>query len=101
MRNGCHIRRTLSLTFAAPVSVHGTEAGKFVRKPNSSYGGNMKRIVSLLIIVVVFGFAPVLHAQDHGQIGAFGDYYWLNATHTSFGGLGARVSASAWKYIQL
>jgi hypothetical protein len=60
----------------------------------------MKRIV-LLLVILAFGSTPALRAQDHGQIGAFGDYYWLNATHTSFGGLGARISASAWKYIHL
>lgn len=37
------------------------------------------------------GLAPGLWAQDHGEVGAFGEYFRLGDTGTSFAGLGGRA----------
>jgi hypothetical protein len=66
----------------------------------SILGGKMKRIVFFLIIAVM-GFAPIARAQDHVEIGAFGEYFKLGETGTNFAGLGARAAVNVVKYVQI
>jgi hypothetical protein len=64
----------------------------------------MKRISMLICMFVAAAIAvsaPAARAQDHGEVGVFADYYHLNATHTDYAGLGARVSVNTWRYIQI
>lgn len=46
----------------------------------------MKRI-AFLIAIATMTLAPIAHAQDHAEIGAFADYFRLNQTDTNFVGL--------------
>src|ERR1700722_17947644 len=64
----------------------------------------MKRIGIIAIFVgMAFGAAPAVRAQslDHGEFGAFAEYYRIQQTQTNFGGVGGRLSANAGKYFQL
>lgn len=54
----------------------------------------MKRIALLLFLAFLAGtgwLAPQARAQDHFQIGAYGDYFRLEQTTTNMAGLGGRV----------
>jgi hypothetical protein len=59
-----------------------------------------KAIVSFVFCVgVIACLAPRASAQDHGQVGAFADYFHLNGTGTNFGGVGGRFAINANRYI--
>ena len=60
----------------------------------------MKRIAFLIAVAAVI-FAPVAHAQNHGEVGAFVDYFKLHQTGSNFVGLGARAAINATPYIQV
>ena len=54
----------------------------------------MKRVALLLCLTFLAGagwFAPLASAQDHYQIGAYGDYFRIDQTGTNMAGLGGRV----------
>ena len=53
----------------------------------------MKRI-AFLIVVAGLGFAPLAHAQNHAEVGAFVDYFRLGVTGNNFVGLGGRAAAN-------
>ena len=58
--------------------------------------GTMKRFFFLLIpVAVIFSVASVARAQDHVELGAFANYFRLDATHTNFAGLGGRFAINA------
>jgi hypothetical protein len=61
----------------------------------------MKRIAFLLFVASCF--VPLAAAQDneHVQVGVFADYFHLSQTHTSLGGVGARLGFQAFKEIKL
>ncbi|MGH9633527.1 MAG: hypothetical protein ACRD72_01700 [Candidatus Angelobacter sp.] len=50
----------------------------------------MKRLILLAVSLAIF--APVLHAQNHGEAGVFADYFRLQTAPQDFGGIGARIS---------
>jgi hypothetical protein len=60
----------------------------------------MKRI-ALLLLVAGFGLAPLAHAQDHVEVGAFVDYFKLHETGTNFVGLGGRAAVNVAHHVQL
>jgi hypothetical protein len=60
----------------------------------------MKRI-AFLILVAGFGFAPLAHAQNHAEVGAFVDYFRLGETHTNFVGLGGRAGVNLAPHVQI
>jgi hypothetical protein len=60
----------------------------------------MKRIALLTAVVVVF-FVPLARAQDHGEVGAFVDYFRLHDTGTNYVGLGGRASFNVVPYVAL
>ncbi len=50
----------------------------------------MKRV--LLALLLMAGLVPIAAAQDHGELGAYGDFFHLSQTDANLGGLGARLS---------
>jgi hypothetical protein len=60
----------------------------------------MKRI-ALLLFVAGFGLAPLAHAQEHVEVGAFVDYFKLHETGTNFVGLGGRAAVNVAHHVQL
>ena len=60
----------------------------------------MKRLLGLLLLT--FGFTPVLFAQNHGGVGIFGQYFRHQGTNgTNFLGLGGRASLNVHANVQL
>ena len=54
----------------------------------------MKRWALLLCLAFLAGaggFVPLASAQDHFQVGAYGDYFRIDQTGTNMAGLGGRV----------
>ena len=60
----------------------------------------MKRFALFAAIAAVI-FAPNAHAQNHGEVGAFVDYFRLHETRANYVGLGARAGFNVAKPIQL
>ncbi len=60
----------------------------------------MKRI-ALLVAVTVMSFAPLARAQDHGEVGAFVDYFRLQQTGSDFVGLGGRAAFNVAPYVEV
>jgi len=60
----------------------------------------MKRI-ALLIAAAAILVAPVAHAQDHGEVGAFADYFKLQQTGSNFVGLGGRAAFNVMPHFQI
>ena len=60
----------------------------------------MKRI-ALLLLVAGFSFAPLAHAQNHAEVGAFVDYFRLGQTDTNFVGLGGRAAFNVARNVQI
>jgi hypothetical protein len=60
----------------------------------------MKRI-GFLFLVAGLGIAPVTHAQNHAEVGAFVDYFRLGETGTNFVGLGGRAGVNVARHVQL
>jgi hypothetical protein len=58
----------------------------------------MKR--TALVILLGAWLAPAVFAQDHVEIGAYGDYFRLSQTSTNLAGLGGRLGVSANRYVQ-
>ena len=59
----------------------------------------MKRMMVFLVALPIL-VAPAAFAQNHGEVGVFGQYFRNSATDTNFGGLGARLSINASEHIQ-
>jgi hypothetical protein len=59
----------------------------------------MKRIAFFLIIAGM-GIAPIAHAQDHVEVGAFAEYFKLGETSTNFAGVGGRAAFNVVKNLQ-
>ena len=58
----------------------------------------MKRILPFVFLAVV---APAAVAQEHVQVGAYGDFFRLNDADIDFGGLGGRVGVNVNPYVQI
>jgi hypothetical protein len=50
------------------------------------------RKLALFAAVAAIILAPVAHAQNHGEVGVFVDYFRLHQTSSNFVGLGARAA---------
>ena len=59
----------------------------------------MKRVALLLLLTI--GLAPLASAQDHFQVGAYGDYFRLTQTDTNLAGLGARAAVKVFPHVML
>lgn len=60
----------------------------------------MKRFV-FLVLITGFGFAPLAHAQNHAEVGAFVDYFRLGEARTNFVGLGGRAAVNVAQHVQI
>ncbi len=59
----------------------------------------MKRVA--LLVFLAGWLAPLASAQDHFQIGAYGDYFRISQTNTNMAGLGARAGYKAFSHVML
>jgi len=59
----------------------------------------MKRVALLLLLAAAL--TPLASAQDHLQVGAYGDYFRLSQTNTNLAGLGARVGYKPFSHVML
>ncbi|PYT93933.1 MAG: hypothetical protein DMG36_07110 [Acidobacteria bacterium] len=59
----------------------------------------MKRVALLLFLAS--WLVPLASAQDHFQVGAYGDYFRVTQTSTDMAGLGARVGYKAFSHVML
>ena len=60
----------------------------------------MKRL-AFLLLTAGLGIAPLAHAQNHAEVGAFVDYFRLGETGTNFVGLGGRAGFNVAQHIQI
>jgi hypothetical protein len=60
----------------------------------------MKRMATLIAAIAVIG-VPSAHAQNHGEVGAYIDYFRLTSSNTNFAGIGGRASLNVTKHMQL
>jgi hypothetical protein len=63
-------------------------------------GEMMKRIL-FLVLVAGLGVAPMARAQNHGEVGAFADYFRLDQTGTNFAGIGGRAAFNVARNVQI
>ena len=59
----------------------------------------MKRVALLLFLAG--WLVPPASAQDHLQVGAYGDYFRISQTKTNLAGLGARVGYKVFSHVML
>lgn len=59
----------------------------------------MKRVVLLLFFAGCL--APLASAQDHFQVGAYGDYFRITQTNTDMAGLGGRAAVRLFSGVML
>jgi hypothetical protein len=59
----------------------------------------MKRVALLLLLAGVL--APLASAQDHFQVGAYGDYFRLTQTDTNLAGLGGRAAVKVFSHVMV
>ena len=59
----------------------------------------MKRVA--LILFLAGWLAPLASAQDHLQVGAYGDYFRISQTKTNMAGLGGRVGLKVFSHVML
>ena len=59
----------------------------------------MKRVALLLFLAG--WLVPLASAQDHIQVGAYGDYFRLSQTNTNLAGLGGRVGYKVFSHVML
>ena len=59
----------------------------------------MKRVA--LLVFFAGWLVPLASAQDHIQIGAYGDYFRLSQTNTNLAGLGGRVGYTVFSHVML
>ena len=59
----------------------------------------MKRVA--LLLFVTGWLMPLAKAQDHYQVGGYGDYFRISQTKTNMAGLGARVGYKAFSHVML
>jgi hypothetical protein len=60
----------------------------------------MKRI-ALFLMVVGMGMVPMAQAQNHVEVGAFAEYFKLDATQSNFAGFGGRAAFNIVKNVQI
>lgn len=61
----------------------------------------MKRFALLIATFAIILSGQTVRAQDHGEIGAFVDYFRLHQTGSNFVGLGGRAAINVSPYVQV
>jgi len=61
----------------------------------------MKRFAFFITAFAIFFAVPTARAQEHGEVGAFVDYFRLHETGTNFAGFGGRAAINVSPYIQI
>jgi len=59
----------------------------------------MKRVA--LLLFVAGWLVPLARAQDHFQVGAYGDYFQITQTNTDLAGLGGRAAVKILPHVML
>ncbi len=59
----------------------------------------MKRVA--LFLLLAGWLAPLASAQDHFQVGAYGDYFRITQTNTDMAGLGGRAAVKLFSHVML
>src|SRR5713226_9392659 len=59
----------------------------------------MKRVA--LLLFVAGWLVPLARAQDHFQVGAYGDYFRITQTNTDLAGLGGRAAVKILPHVML
>ena len=59
----------------------------------------MKRVVLLLFLAG--WLVPLASAQDHFQVGAYGDYFRITQTNTDMAGLGGRAAVKLFSHVMV
>jgi hypothetical protein len=59
----------------------------------------MKRVA--LLVTLAGCLAPLASAQDHVQVGAYGDYFRISQTGTKMAGLGGRAAFRVFSHVML
>jgi len=59
------------------------------------------KCIALLVVFAVVIFAPIAHAQNHAEVGAFVDYFQLHQTSTNFVGVGGRAAINVMPHVQI
>jgi hypothetical protein len=59
----------------------------------------MKRVVLLLFLAGCL--VPLASAQDHFQVGAYGDYFRITQTNTDMAGLGGRAAVKLFSHVMV
>jgi len=59
----------------------------------------MKRVA--LLLFVAGWLVPLARAQDHFQVGAYGDYFRITQTNTDLAGLGGRAAVKIFPHVML
>ncbi len=57
----------------------------------------MKRVALLLLLAAAL--TPLASAQDHFQVGAYGDYFRITQTNTDLAGLGGRAAVKVFSHV--
>jgi hypothetical protein len=73
------------------------------RKSLGEKTNNMKRCLGVFITVLLFGTAPMVLAQNQGEVGAFVDYFRFTDAPTvrNFIGLGGRAAFNVQRNVQI
>jgi hypothetical protein len=61
----------------------------------------MKRVALLLGLGILCVMVPAARAQDHIEVGLYGDYYRLSQTDTNFAGIGVRLGMGVFPHVKL
>ena len=64
-------------------------------------GEMMRKIALITVLTLGVGLVPAAFAQNHGEVGAFFDYFRLHTTDTNHYGVGGRLSFNVHSNVQL
>ena len=59
------------------------------------------KFIMALVLCSLFCVAPFARAQEHGEVGAFVDYFRLHQTGTNFAGVGGRAAFNIAPHFQI
>ena len=57
--------------------------------------------IAFLLLAGGLGVAPLVHAQNHAEVGAFVDYFKLGETSSNFVGIGGRAAFNVARNVQI
>lgn len=61
----------------------------------------MMRRLLLAVLITCFGLVPLSFSQNHGEVGAFANYFRESQTDSNFAGVGGRLSFNVHEHVQL